>query len=154
MQSLFVLNFAKYIEWPPSVQAPEFKIAVLGDAQAFKSMQELINGKEVGNQRVNIYQIKSPAEATGYHLVFVPASQSGRLEETLRIIDKKATLVVSEKEGLAKKEATSIWWYWKVKCALRSIKKPPNRNNSKWPPTYSSWVLWYSSVVFLICVIS
>jgi hypothetical protein len=102
--SLFVYNFIKYIEWPPE-SSPQFVIGVMGNSPIVSELKSLAAAKKAKGKSIVIKIINSPAEAANCNLLYVPDSKSKYLKDYLAVINNKSILVVSEREGMAKKGA-------------------------------------------------
>ncbi|SFC00659.1 protein of unknown function [Flexibacter flexilis DSM 6793] len=104
--SLFIYNFAQYIQWPANeASREEFVIGVVGNSPAAISefKKAVVNRKTSKGQSVKVIALKSNYEALDCHIVFVPSGESSKIAELKGIIDQKPILLVSEKMGLAKK---------------------------------------------------
>jgi hypothetical protein len=102
--SLFVYNFIKYIEWPAE-SSTQFVIGVMGNSPIVSELKTLAATKKAHGKTIVIKIINSVAEAEKCHLLYVPDSKSKLLKEYVDVIKNKSILVVSEREGMAKKGA-------------------------------------------------
>ncbi len=76
LQSIFIYNFTKYIEWPASYTSGNFIIGVLGQSPLTKELNNLSKTKKVLNQPIVINKFKNIS-----------------------------TLIITEKKGMAKQGA-------------------------------------------------
>ncbi len=102
VQTIYIWNFTKYIQWPASYQEGDFVIGVLGNSPIIPQLRGLANSKKaVGNQRMVIKQYKTPANVDKCQILFIPNAESKYLSEVKENLKGSATLVVTEKNGLA-----------------------------------------------------
>ncbi len=102
--SLFIYNFIKYIEWPAD-NSTQFVIGVAGDSPIVKELNALAATKKAHGKTIVIKIINVAADAAKCDLLYVPDGKSKFIKEYLLAINKKSVLVVSEREGMAKKGA-------------------------------------------------
>jgi hypothetical protein len=101
--AVFVMNFAKYIMWPANKTSGEFVIGVLGNSPIMDELKAAAVLKTIGSQKVMVKDCKSSRDVEGCHLVFVADSKSSLVAEVISRLSLEPTLVVTEKEGLARK---------------------------------------------------
>lgn len=101
--SLFVINFAKYGSWPQS--GSDFKIAVLGKSKIYEELLKSTASKNVNGQPYKVVQIENVSEIGDAHIVFIPDNKSSNLDEVVKATAGKSVMIVTEREGLAKKGA-------------------------------------------------
>ena len=99
IKTLFVFNFIKYIEWESKPET--YTIGYFGENdELFKSFSEMAQSKSIGNTKIVVKKINQASEALNFHMVYIPESKSALLEQMPEV---KNTVIVTEKEGLAKK---------------------------------------------------
>ncbi len=101
--AVFVMNFAKYIVWPGDKSTGEFVIGVLGSSPITEELKAAAQTKTIGSQKIRIKDCKSTGDANGCHLIFVTQAKSASVEELIGRLASDPTLVVTEKEGLARR---------------------------------------------------
>jgi len=106
VQSVFIYNFMKYIEWPATYKTGDFVIGVLGDTPMFTELQIMARTKKYGTQTIKPIKFKTVNEISQCHILFIPKEQSGKLETAVTKTNNYNTLIITEDEGLAKKGAT------------------------------------------------
>lgn len=104
IQVAFIYNFiSKYIEWPDANKSGDFLIGVLGGSnQIISELNNMATTKTVGNQKIVIKKFNSPAEISFCHVLYIDESKSNELSNVLNKIGSNPTLVITNKEGLAK----------------------------------------------------
>ena len=103
--SLFVYNFMKYIEWPPENAKSDFVIGVFGDSPIIKELETLAASKKAKGKTIVIKKLASIDENTNCQLIYVASGKSGQLKTILPYLKSKSILLVTERDGLAKKGA-------------------------------------------------
>jgi hypothetical protein len=105
VKAAFLLNFAKFIEWPPSAFASAgapIVIGVLGSDPFGPQLEAILEGKTVEGRRLQSKRVNSASAAEGIHMLFVPASSVSRMGE-LASLRGKPVLLVGESPGFAQK---------------------------------------------------
>ncbi len=101
--TVFLYNFAINGQWEQKGSDGEFIIGVLDRGAVSKELQSLAATKTVGNQKIKIIEFANAAEIKDCHILFIPAGKSGSLASATSTLASTSTLIVTEKEGLAKK---------------------------------------------------
>jgi hypothetical protein len=103
--NFFFYNFTKYIQWPDEYNQGDFEIMVLGETPMTVELKKLAERKKVNGRAIKIIEITSASEIRKCQVVYLAASNSQLLNEVSKKIKGIAVLLVTEKEGLAKKGA-------------------------------------------------
>jgi len=101
--SLFLYNFSKYVKWPDSQQSGDFVIGVLGSANITKTLEKMAVNKKVNGSKIVIKQFNSVFDIKGCHILYVSASESGKMSQVISNTIDQPILIVSDKPGLAQK---------------------------------------------------
>jgi hypothetical protein len=100
IKAAFLYNFTKFVDWPSeSFQngtAP-FKLYILGD-DPFGEALDTIRDKTVKGRRLVVKHVKRMEEIEGAHLLFISASEKGRVNQILQSLRKTPVLTISETE--------------------------------------------------------
>ena len=99
MKAAFILNFPKYIDWPPGAfadPASPMIILFLGDCPAAKDFRRMAEGKHIGGHPVEFRQATSAADFTNCHVLFVGASEPREIAEALSRVRDAAVLTVGD----------------------------------------------------------
>ena len=99
VKAAFVLNFAKFIQWPPEVFQDErspitvcvFRTDPFGDA-----LHEMIRGKNINNRDLLARRVNDVPELSICHIVFVSEKEEGREPEILNRLKGTSALVIGE----------------------------------------------------------
>lgn len=132
--TLYLYNFTKYIEWPDEYKEGDFVIDVLGHKSVYERLEKLLASKKRGSQN---FVVNNPADVSKVnadcHILFIGHWQSKNLDEALRKIGNKGTLVVTEKGGLLE-QGSAINLVIKNKKIQYEVKRS---NLSKYDLSYS-----------------
>ncbi len=99
--SVFIYNFTKYIQWPPSQQAGDFVIAVVGNSPVYDELDKITANKMVGGQKIVVKKYKSAGDIQACQILFVPGGAS--FEAAYEKMKGKPVLTVTEKPGLGQR---------------------------------------------------
>ena len=102
VKAVFLLNFARYVDWPADKLGRDdaVRLCIVG-RDPFGAAMQSVDGKQVQGRVLRVSRVSRPAEAAGCHLAFLSASEEERLAATLRMLAGKAILTVSDVEGFA-----------------------------------------------------
>lgn len=100
--ALFVVNIAKYSAWPNL--DGDFHITVFGKSKAYDELMKQ-HGKNVNGHVIKVTQVDDISEIGQPHILYLPDGKSSSLDDILKAIHGKATMVITEREGLFKKGA-------------------------------------------------
>jgi len=107
LQSMFIYNFTKQIEWPPAYRQGEFVIGVLGNSQIVAELSKLAQTKTVGSQRIVVKKFTTAKAIEKCHILFVSQDASSSTEKAVEKITENSfnTLIIGEQEGLTQSGA-------------------------------------------------
>lgn len=103
VHSLFVLNIAKYSEWP--VSETEFHIVVFGKSKMYDELTKLTTGKSINGHTIKVTQVENVSDIGNANIVFLADGKSGSLDDIVKATEGKSIMVIAEREGLFKKGA-------------------------------------------------
>jgi hypothetical protein len=98
--SLFLYNFTKHFDWPEEYSSGDFVIDVIGHESVFLKLKELTAAKKVGGQDIVIRHYSDASIIGKCHILFVGYWHSRFLPQIIDMVENRATLIVTEKEGL------------------------------------------------------
>jgi hypothetical protein len=106
LKAAFLLNFAKFVEWPPETFASDttpilicvFKYDPFGAA-----LDEILRGKNINNRDLVARHVKELSELRSCQLLFVSEKEDKSLPEILRSLRGTSVLVVGESEDFAQR---------------------------------------------------
>jgi len=96
VKAVFLLNFARFIEWPDQDADRPFVIAVLGADPFGHELDFALKGEKVGSRPIVARRAASLDEAAEADAVFISRSEKRHLAEILAQLEKHPTLTVSD----------------------------------------------------------
>jgi hypothetical protein len=98
----FVLNFAKYTEWPtPALNGGELRVCGLG-AQPLSGRLVQLQGRQVHGLETRVTLSPRPEEWRSCHILFIPSGEAQRAEALLRTLAQAPVLTVSDSSEFAR----------------------------------------------------
>jgi len=105
VKAVFLFNFSRFVEWPPSAfssaDAP-FVIGVYGRDPFGSDLDEVVRGESVNGRRLVVRRMQTVAETAGCHILFIPESERAQLGEILKVLKERSTLIVSDVDGVSR----------------------------------------------------
>jgi hypothetical protein len=103
LKAAFVLNFARFIHWPPDRAdgRAEFVFGVVGKTPVGEALQELVRGKTWNGRPMVVRLEVPPAEMSQCEVVYLADSEQQRLEAHLQRLESQPVLTVSDMPGFA-----------------------------------------------------
>jgi len=99
VKGLFLLNFAKFIEWPPKAfngLDDSLRICVLGENSFNSVLGDAIRGKSIANRLFVLTPISGDRDAGACHIVFIPDGDRKRSRVMLGDLKGLSVLTVGE----------------------------------------------------------
>jgi hypothetical protein len=103
IKAAYLLNFAKFVEWPADSfkdDSSPINLCILG-ADPFGSALDTIKGKMVKGRPLKIRWNNKADDIEGCHILFISASEKQNLKQILYGLRSSNTLTVSEINGFA-----------------------------------------------------
>lgn len=104
VKAAFLYKFAKFIDWPADALGPAdstFDLCVIGDDPFGKLLDQTVAGKRVSDHPIAVRRIASLDGSAGCRVLFISASESGRLSLLLTRLRDRPVLTVGDVEGFA-----------------------------------------------------
>jgi len=95
LKAAFLLNFTKFVEWPPAAFAKADSPIVLG-ILGENPFGEVLKGKTINNRLLKVEPFRSLAEVTNCHILFIRASEKERLPAIIQSLGKACVLTVGD----------------------------------------------------------
>lgn len=102
LKSVFLYNFCRFIEWPDAAFAgpnDPIVIGVLGEDPFGPLLEEAVQGESFRGRSIAIERYRNVREVGRCHLLFVAASETGRLNEILSTVAGRSIVTVGETEA-------------------------------------------------------
>ena len=95
MKGIFIISFAKNVNWPDDYLNGDFIIGVYGDQDLFNQLYKSYTGKLIGSQKIKVKFYNDLSKITDSHLFFVSEEKNGNINKVRKILPPH-TLLVSE----------------------------------------------------------
>lgn len=102
LQSIFIYNFTKHIEWPTQGRQGNFTIGVIGSTPLKQELKNLASNKQVDNRALEVKEYSSVNAIDGPQILFISKSQADKLEAIKNKLGNSPTLTICESPGAAK----------------------------------------------------
>jgi hypothetical protein len=99
IKAAFLFNFAKFVQWPPAAfpqKTSPIVIGILGESPFHDDLARTIRDKSIDDRPLVIKELRSPAQATQCHILFISTSEKKRLPEILESLKGANVLTVGE----------------------------------------------------------
>ncbi len=104
VKALFLLNFIKYVEWPPNSFADSnapITIVICGQSKLREALNAAVVGKSVGGRAIVIRQVESTDDFSPCHILFISDAASSRMRAILEKAGASPILTVGEGAAFA-----------------------------------------------------
>ncbi len=106
IKSVFIYNFTRYIDWPADYKTGNFVINMYGSNTAMLTeLNNMAKTKTVGTQKIEIRNTTTLDGIGKPHILYISSDVSTPLADIVAKLKGKATLLVTEQPGSAKKGA-------------------------------------------------
>ncbi len=105
VKSAFIYNFAKFLEWPANAFASADSpiiIGIIGDDPFGGLLQQTVRGKTAAGRRIEVKHFDKVRDCQLCHILFVSASERGRLSKILDRLKGSSVLTVGETAGFVR----------------------------------------------------
>jgi hypothetical protein len=104
VKAAFLYHFAQYVEWPAAAfdsPSSPLVLGVVGDGGFLPAINSAVADKSVAAHRIVVKAVRTTAEMSGCHMIFVAPSEISRLPAILDALDALPVLTVGDAEGFA-----------------------------------------------------
>jgi hypothetical protein len=100
VKAAFLYNFMKFVEWPGDAAGTPgtISLGILG-RDPFGDALEAVDGKFAKGRKVVVLHFRSLEEVKGCDLLFICASEKGRLSQILKLANNSRMLTVADQDG-------------------------------------------------------
>ncbi len=107
LKARFLLQFPEFVVWPAEASLTDtskpFVVVVLGTSPFDRHLDEALGSRKVKGHPVKLVYSSDLAALDACHMVFICASEKGRLKEIVSRIGNHPVLTVGDTEGFGKK---------------------------------------------------
>ena len=102
----YLYSFTKLIDWPSESKQGNFVVGILGNNTILiNELNKMAIKKTVESQKIEIKSIASSADAAQCQMVYILPDNSAQLSDVVNKVKSSSTLIITEKQGLAKQGA-------------------------------------------------
>lgn len=103
VKAAFLLNFAKFVTWPETANAPtSFSLCVVGE-DPFGAALNGVEEKQIGGQNVRLRRGLAIGDGLAQcRLLFVGSSERANVQRILQVVAGKPVVTVGDIEGFAR----------------------------------------------------
>jgi hypothetical protein len=106
---LYIWSCTQYVQWPESSKvSDEFSIGIYGESELYAEVKTQIGIRKVGTQPILVKQFETLDKVEQVHILYVAPEKSGDIPAIVNKFSGKGVLIISEKEGMAKKNGSTI----------------------------------------------
>jgi hypothetical protein len=102
VKAAFLFNFAKFVEWPPSIfsnaSAP-LRICVFGRDPFGEELRNITREKIVNGRKLEVDQVVDLRRARTCHILFIASSEKAQLKQILESLRGTDALTVGDTKG-------------------------------------------------------
>jgi hypothetical protein len=104
MQTLYIFNFTKYVEWPSGNKA--MKIGVVDNASAEEYLKKMAKTKSTGGVEISIVNTREISSLSSCQIIFIPSNTTDLADELIERFNANPILIVTQDADLTKKGAS------------------------------------------------
>jgi hypothetical protein len=96
IKAVFLLNFVRYVTWPPAHQHAPFRVCVLPPDPFGVRLDAALAGERWQGAAMALQPLAAPADAEDCHLLYVPAAATARFLAARAQLARRPVLTVGE----------------------------------------------------------
>lgn len=99
VEAVFLFYFSQFVDWPAGSfadQSSPIVIGVLGNDPFDGSLDQAVAGERVNGRPVVVRRLKTLADASGCHILYISSSESAQLAQILSTLKGRNVLTVSD----------------------------------------------------------
>ena len=102
VKAVYLFNFGQFVEWPAtayeSADSP-FVIGIVGDDPFGRALEDVVRGESLNGRTLVVKRFADPASIDACNIVFVGRNESALLDRTLRTLQGRSVLTVTDIAG-------------------------------------------------------
>lgn len=102
VKAVFLLNFARFTEWPSSAAKGPLTLCVLGDPDVAASLDDMVGDRPINGRDVTVASIETFRIVRSCHLLYVSGDDPARITEALDAVSSLNVFTVGDGEQLAR----------------------------------------------------
>jgi hypothetical protein len=101
--SVFILNFARTVQWPAEKGTGDFIIGVLNSPKVAEELRTVAATKSVGTQKIKVKEYTNADQVEACHILLLPSLKASVFASLIGKLINAPTLIITDTEGLATK---------------------------------------------------
>jgi hypothetical protein len=104
LKAVFVLNFARFVEWPPDALADPgvpFVIGIIGEDPFGANLDGIVANETVNGRSIVVRRFHEVREISNCHILFINESERPRLSRILEFVSGKSILTVGDTDAFS-----------------------------------------------------
>ncbi len=98
VKAAFVLNFVRYVEWPPERRTPPLRICVLQPDPFGKRLEAVVSGEQWQGAPITVRSVPDVRSGVECHLLYIPAAAGAQFSKSVSAVSGLPILTVGEHE--------------------------------------------------------
>lgn len=103
LQTLYIFNFTKYVEWPTGSKS--IKIGVVDNTTAEGYLDKMAKAKSTGTSEISVINSKNENELGSCQIIFVPFNTTHLAAKLIERFGSQPILIITEEPDLTRKGA-------------------------------------------------
>lgn len=108
MKTAYLYNFALLTTWPGNQESEDFRICLFGQDD-FGSTIEMLRGKYIQQQRVQLVQVTRPEQAKQCQLLFIGDAEPRQVARLMSAIEGQSVLTVTDDKRFQGDVMVYLW---------------------------------------------
>ena len=104
VKAMFIINFAKYVDWSSNDNESALKIGIVGESKITEALDRIAEYKKGNAKPLQILQL-DPEKPVHCNIVFVARSESRRVQQLAKEFSGKGVLLISEDNNASSRAA-------------------------------------------------
>ena len=99
VEAVFLFYFSQFVDWPAGAFADQrspIVIGVLGNDPFDGALDQAVAGERVNGRPIVVRRLKSLADASGCHILYISSSEAAQLPQILSTLKGRDVLTVSD----------------------------------------------------------
>jgi YfiR/HmsC-like len=97
VKAAFILNFAKFVEWPgDTLNGGTIVVGIVGDDPFGGALDQLVHGNSAQGRQLVVRHFKSSDDLRRCHILFISSSEKRRFDQILNSIRDSSVLTIGE----------------------------------------------------------
>jgi hypothetical protein len=109
VKAAYLYNFGKFVTWPEgsaTKEAQSFGICVLGKDPFGATLDSTVAGETINGKKITVNRLVKMQDASQCSILFISASEEGRLPSILAVVQRFSALTVSDIPHFAERGGT------------------------------------------------